>query len=169
MIIALSGTPGTGKHTVAKEVSKATGYTVIDLGKLLGGGKKEKEISLRQLDSAFEAVKKNDSLVVSHLAHLINSKRISLTVVLRTKPLVLAKRLKKRGYSKQKIYDNVMFEALDGTYIEALETRRKTFQIDNTTDLKRTVSRVIAIINGRGRNDSVDFSADVIKIEKMLK
>ncbi len=169
MIIAFSGTPGTGKHTVAKIVSKIIGYKVIDLGKILKNGKKEREISLSQLNSAFRSVIKDNSIVVSHMSHLINSSKINLVIVFRTQPLILAKRLKKRGYSKSKIYDNVMFEAIDGTYLEAIETKKKVFQVNNSKNVKETVDKVIKIINGTGKNENIDFSSSIIKIEKIFK
>lgn len=165
MIIAISGTPGTGKHTVAEQVSKITGYKVLDLGKLLSKSDGEKEVSLKQLNSAFQNIKKENSLVVSHLSHLIDSKSIKITIVLRTDPLILIKRLKKRGYSSSKIYDNAMFEALDGTYLEAILKKRKTFQIDNSGDLGEAVKKVVKIIKGKGRGDKVDFSPEVLKVE----
>ena len=169
MIIALTGTPGTGKHTLAEKLSKKMNFNVIDLGKALRGRTTEKEVTVRDINSAFKRLKKDNSIIVSHLSHFIRSKDIKLIIVLRTDPELLAGRLKKRGYSPLKIYDNVMFEAIDGTYLEAVSTGKSVFQIDNSGGIGRCVEKAAAIIKGTGKGDSVDFSDKIIKIEKMLK
>lgn len=169
MIIAISGTPGTGKHTVAKVLADKMGYRVIDLGKALNKEKKEREVTLIELNRTFQKLKKDNSIVISHLSHLINSPDIRMVIVLRTDPLILADRLKHRNYSREKIYDNVMFEAIDGTYMEALKRRGNVFQVDNTLNVHRTVERVLKIINGKEKSETIDFSRKIVKIEKMFK
>ena len=49
MIIAISGTPGTGKHTIAKILAKEMKYKVLDLNPVLNSGKKEKEVTLKEV------------------------------------------------------------------------------------------------------------------------
>jgi adenylate kinase len=169
MIIAISGTPGTGKHTLADRLSRKIKYEVLDLNPFLTKGKKEEEVTLKKLNRVFQRHKKDNLLVVSHLAHFIESKQINLLIVLRTEPMVLAKRLRGRRYSKEKIRDNVIFEAMNGTYEEALKMKRNVFQIDNTQNIDRAVKKARLIINGKGRGDNVDFSGKIIKMEKMLK
>ncbi len=169
MIIAISGTPGTGKHSIAERISKLTGYKIIDLGKMLSSKNGEKEISIKELNKSFQKVKSDNSLVISHLSHLLNSKSIKTTIIIRTDPFILKKRLEKRGYAKSKVYDNVMFEALDGTYIEAKKRKRKVFQVDNSKDIEIAVKKVLNIIHGKGKDDNVNFSDRIIKIEEMFK
>ncbi len=169
MIIAISGTPGTGKHTLAKELARKINYKILDLNKILKKGEKEREVTLKEVNEAFQKNKKDDLLVVSHLSHFIKSKRINFVIVLRTDPLVLIKRLKKRGYKKEKIYDNVIFEAMNGTYEEALRMKRKVFQIDNTKNMEDTLKKAVLIIKGKGKGEKVDFSNKILKVEKMFK
>jgi adenylate kinase len=169
MIIALSGTPGTGKHTLAERLAKIRGYNIIDLGKALTDGKTEKDVTIDEINTAFQRLKKDNSIVVSHLSHFITSKSIKLTIILRTDPVILIKRLEKRGYNKSKIYDNAMFEAIDGTTIEATISGKRTFQIDNSKNLEKTVKKVINVINGKGGGDRVDFSSKITTVEKMFK
>jgi adenylate kinase len=169
MIIALSGTPGTGKHTLAERLAKIKGYSIIDLGKALAGGKTEKDVTIDEINTAFQRMKKDNSIVVSHLSHFIRSKSIKLIIILRTDPVILIKRLEKRGYSKSKIYDNAMFEAIDGTTVEATISGKKTVQIDNSKNLNKTVKKTLDVINGKGRSDRVDFSSKITTVEKMFK
>lgn len=169
MIIAISGTPGTGKHTIAKILAKEMKYKVLDLNPVLNPGKKEKEVTLKEVNLAFQRNKTDNLIVVSHLAHFIKSNKINFVIVLRTNPLVLVKRLKKRGYKKSKIYDNAIFEAMDGTYAEASKMKKEVFQINNTKNLEMTIKKAKSIINGKGKGDIVDFSDTILKIEKMFK
>lgn len=169
MIIAISGTPGTGKHTVAKALARKLKYPILDLNRVLGGGKTEREVTLREVNDAFQSLKQDNALVVSHLSHFIKSNRISMIIVLRTDPTILVRRLRKRGYKKAKIYDNAIFEAMNGTYAEALRTKKRVFQIDNTKNINRTVKKAMSAINGTGKSDAVDFSDKILKIEKIFK
>ena len=169
MIIAISGTPGTGKHTLAKELAGKTGYEILDLNRILKKGKKEREVTLKEVNEAFQKNKKDNLLVVSHLSHFIKSKSIDLVIVLRTDPIILIRRLKKRGYKKEKIYDNALFEAMNGTYAEALEMKQKVFQINNTRNIKISVKKAMLIIEGKERGENIDFSDKILEVEKMFK
>jgi Predicted nucleotide kinase (related to CMP and AMP kinases) len=84
MIIAISGTPGTGKHTLAKELAGKTNYGILDLNRILKKGNKEREVTLKEVNEAFQKNKKDNLLVVSHLSHFIRSKSIDFVIVLRT-------------------------------------------------------------------------------------
>lgn len=169
MIIAISGTPGTGKHTLAKELARKTDYDILDLNGILKKGKKEREVTLKEVNDAFQKNKKNNLLVVSHLSHFIRSKSIDFVILLRTNPIILARRLEKRGYKKEKIYDNALFEAMNGTYAEALQMGKKVFQIDNTNNINNTVKKAMSIISGKGKGENIDFSGKILKVEKMFK
>ncbi len=169
MIIAISGTPGTGKHTVSKVLARKIDYDILDLNRILKRGKKEREVTLEEVNKAFKKNEKDNLLVVSHLSHFIKSKDISFVIVLRTDPITLIKRLEKRGYKKEKIYDNAIFEAMNGTYTEALQMKKKVFQVDNTKNINNTIKKVMLIIAGKGKGEKVDFSEKILKVEKMFK
>ncbi len=169
MIIAISGTPGTGKHTLAKELARKTNYEILDLNRILKKGGKEREVTLKEVNEVFQKNKKDNIIVVSHLSHFIRSKSINFVIVLRTDPLILIKRLEKRGYKKEKIYDNVIFEAMNGTYEEALNMKRKIFQINNTKNIKSTVKKAMLILAGEEKEENIDFSDKILKVEKMFK
>jgi adenylate kinase len=169
MIIAISGTPGTGKHTLANALARKTNYKILDLNRILKKGGGESEVTIKEVNEAFQRNKKDNLLVVSHLSHFIRSKSINFVIVLRTDPIILIKRLEKRGYKKEKIYDNAIFEAMDGTYAEALRMKRNVFQIDNTRSINNTVKKVMSIMTGSRKGENVDFSEKIMKVEKMFK
>ena len=70
-----------------------------------------------------------------------------------------------RGYDKEKVYDNVVFEALDGSVIETIELGKKFVQIDSTRDYKTTLRQAYLLItkNKRPRKFNPDYSRYVIR------
>ncbi len=170
MIIAISGTPGTGKHTIARELADKLGYEVLDAINLLKKKDMETLVSVRELNEVISPRLKDRTIVVSHLSHFLTSKEISVFIVLRCDPVTLIKRLGKRGYSTEKIYDNAMFEAIDGTIIEARELHKNVVQVDNTRNERRVVRMLERLItDGRPvKKFSEDYSKRIRFIEKSL-
>ena len=156
MIIALTGTPGTGKTTVCNILNQQYGYDIIDLNRLvidekLNSGKDEASDSLivdiEKLGSRVQEILNQfaDSIIEGHFSHLLPADAI---IVLRTEPLALRERLRKRkGYSYQKIKENADAEALDVILVEAYEQNNDVFEI-NTTDMAAldTAKYVVSII-----------------------
>ncbi|MCW1293906.1 MAG: adenylate kinase family protein [Candidatus Parvarchaeota archaeon] len=166
MIIAITGTPGVGKHSVAEKLRLRTGYEVLDVNRLLRK-KHIKNISASELNKLVSPLLHQNMIVVSHLAHLLTSKKINLFIVLRCDPRILSRRLKRRGYSAGKIYANTMFETIDGEYIEAIELHRNVIQFDNSSNISRTVDLIAKLIRGGTlRGDSVDYSSYLMQVGK---
>ena len=170
MIIAISGTPGTGKHTIARELADRLGYEVLDATKLLKKKSTETLVSVRELNEAVNPRLKDRTIIVSHMSHFLTSKEISVFIVLRCDPRILIKRLRRRGYNTEKVYDNAMFEAIDGTIIEARELHKNVVQIDNTRSKKEVVRMLERFItDGRPvKKFSEDYSKRIRFIEKSL-
>ncbi len=172
MIISLSGTPGTGKSALGANVARKLGYDVIELSDFIKNGSElETEVSLNDLNHISNSKMKENSIIVSHLAHLLTSNKIDLFIVLRCDPRELIKRLKKRGYPNSKVYDNAMFEALDGTYIEAVELHKNVVQIDNTKNLNSAVRQIVSFVeNGDPpKKFNKDYSKYLLLIEKLFR
>ena len=125
--IGITGTPATGKKTLAKNLSKATGFKVFNINRIcvLGGaiiGRDAYGIvadvnKLKKIIS--KKISKNFILVGHLLPHVISSKKVDIVIVLRCNPYVLEERLRKRGYPEKKVLMNVGAEILANCYFEA--------------------------------------------------
>ncbi len=151
LVIAVSGTPGTGKSVFSRTLAKKLGVSVVDLNALIA----EKKIYTLDTDSTKIAniqkmrkefactVRNSDGPIVAEglLAHLLQKKILTHVIILRTKPKVLERRLRARNYSKMKIRENVEAEALDIILWEAVDAHgiSKVYEID-TTRLKPIVA-----------------------------
>ena len=129
-VLAVSGTPGTGKTTLCKALA-AAGWQVLSLADLAEehgcmGPVDEADgaapIDVHRLAEAWEAPGEGRWLVDGHLAHLLEVDGI---VLLRCRPSVLNERLSARGYEARKVKANVEWEMTAGHWAELVE-----FEID---------------------------------------
>ena len=151
MQIALTGTPGTGKTTVAALLP----YRVIDINSLV------KEGMNLGLDPERGCLEADMDALAGHLASLEGDETQILeghfshhfadwSIVLRLSPSALRPRLEARGYSQAKIRENLEAEALDVITVEAVEMCRRVDEIDTTGRSAEDVARMIRdIIEGR--------------------
>ncbi len=172
MIVALSGTPGTGKSTVTRILAER-GLRVLEVGALAEEkgavcGRDEDRGSLEiDVDALDEALRKEreegTTLLVGHLSHLLTA---DLIIVLRTSPAVLLDRLRGRGWPERKVRENVEAEACDVILVEALERTDKVFEIDTshrTPD--ETADAVLEILAGKTEkyaHGNIDWSEEVL-------
>lgn len=150
-IIAVSGTPGTGKTSFAKNLAKKLDAKIIDLNEVIEksgaydiGSDGTRLVDPEDLREEFKKIHTSEENVVVDglLSHLLSPDQITQVVVLRTNPDVIEKRLKKRNYSGKKLRDNLEAEALGVILWEAVDVheRSKVYEID-TTEMK--VSKVV--------------------------
>ncbi|MFB6303813.1 MAG: adenylate kinase family protein [Haloferacaceae archaeon] len=157
MTVALTGTPGTGKTTVAERL--ADDFDVIHLNEVIEreGFWTERDPERGSLVADLEAVEswladRDPDVVESHLAHLLPVDRV---VVLRCHPEELAARLRARGgddaESEASIRENAESEALDVVLGEAVERhgRENVYEVDTTgRDPEAVVADVRAVLAG---------------------
>lgn len=160
MIIALTGTPGTGKTTTAGRIhgQYRDRYRIIDLNRLvldegLHSGKDAVRdsylVDMEKLEERIQQIitqssKGMDIILEGHLSHLLPADAV---IVLRAKPDVLRERLMRKEYSPQKIQENSDAEALDVILIESVERCQKVFEVDTTDrDPQDVAVSVLSII-----------------------
>lgn len=146
MIIAITGTPGTGKTSIAKFLARNLGYGYVNINEyaikrcLVGVDRKRKSkiINVKRLFLLSRGFKGN-LVLDSHLSHFC---RARLKFVLRTRPDILKKRLLKRGWSAKKVKENIDSEILGIIACEA-----NGIQINTTNGgagkAVRTMERII--------------------------
>jgi len=170
MLLALTGTPGTGKTSVA-EVLRRRGYFIVYLDRLaeernLITGADEpggvREVDIDALDREIRVPVKLGFLV-AHYAHLLS---VNETVVLRCHPRTLAERLRSRGWPEAKVRENAEAEAIDAITQEAVARGVPTFEVDTTASTpSETASVVLGILEGKTRGHepgAIDWSDEVV-------
>ncbi|HLC67779.1 MAG TPA: adenylate kinase family protein [archaeon] len=153
MLIVITGTPGTGKTAVAAVLKEKLSAHVIDIDYLvkkykikshLDKKRKSKIIDEHELAVAAEKENRKGEIVVfeglmSHFA------RADLTVILRTEPHVLHKRLQEREWHKPKIKENIEAEVIDSIATECVD-KKNVVELDTTENKPEDIADIIASI-----------------------
>jgi len=180
MLIALTGTPGTGKTSISN-ILRANGFEIVDINKVATGedfliGNDEKRNSkIVDVDRLNIYIKENYKekdivFIEGHLSHLLKS--VDKVIVLRCHPNELIKRLYQKGWKKKKIKENVEAEILDIILCETVDNHPKKNIIEiDTTNME--ISNVAALITEIIKNKfehmkkhnigNIDWSEEILK------
>ncbi|NLL94264.1 MAG: AAA family ATPase [Thermoplasmatales archaeon] len=172
-MVALTGTPGTGKTSVAGEL-RLRGHEVLDLNgyaaenDLLGERDEARDTSDVDVDALRDSLaglgKGRNVVAEGHLAHFLDCDKI---VVLRCHPDALAARLRARGYAEGKVSENVAAEILDVIFCESLESGAPVYEIDTTSSGPASVAETVeGIMTGKGNyapGKGTDWSGEMEK------
>jgi adenylate kinase len=172
----LTGTPGTGKSSVAKRLPAHLHATELrELALRLGvgwrRGRHTVEVDLPGLRRVFRSHARTlpAGVLVGHLAHLLP---VQYIVVLRCHPRELARRLGRAGRSPRDRDANVLAEALDVVLVEALATGVPVREVDTTGRSPTAVARLVTDLVRRGpvaRYGRVNWLADRWVTEELLR
>jgi adenylate kinase len=160
VIVAVTGTPGTGKTTATEllDTEFDLGLDVVHLNEVIReaglteGHDDERDSAVADLDAVREWLAgREDILVESHLAHEIDADRV---VVLRCHPEVIERRLQDRGESEASARENAESEALDVVLAGAVDRHGPddVYEIDATDRSPEAVAEAIAAVV-RGERD----------------
>jgi len=140
MILSVSGTPKTGKTSVAKALARKLGWELISLNELarqknlyLGYDRfrKSRIVDLKSLRAEVRKLSRSrkNLIIESHYSHDIPC---DVVIILRTNPRELRRRMRKAGWSKRKIEENIEAEIMEIVKGEALEKAKRVLEIETT-------------------------------------
>jgi len=140
-LIVISGTPGTGKTTLALWLSKKLKIPRLDLHdyyKEISTGYDRSgkcyDIDINKFEKLVMKKLKSSSLIVdSHISHLLPKKMVDFCIVTICSDLKkLEKRLVERKYSKKKVRENLDSEIFQICLNEAKEKKHKIIEVDTS-------------------------------------
>ena len=150
--IVIAGVPGVGKSTVAGAVAERLGCPVIGVSEL---AVKEGALLGRDVERDTDVVdlpRLKEIIVEGHYAYdVVPSDLVSHALVLRRAPWTLKEELRERGYSDEKINENVEAELLDVPLIEAIEALGPDLVCEADTTGRtpeETVDEILGILEG---------------------
>lgn len=167
MSFVITGSPGVGKHTITKEISKILQLPIMDINEiakkfgLLEKNEDTNEVDVSKLEEIIKKEIKQNSLLVGHLApYVLSSNQVKKVIVLRKNPYDLISVYKERNYSKEKIKDNIGSEALGVIFYDSISKfgKEEVLQIDVTSqDIQKTTKKVLDAINGEIKAEEIDW------------
>ncbi len=157
MRLVVTGTPGTGKTTIASRLAEMLNLRYVNLNRELvksGACRYNPEIFSYEVIDVEHAEKlvreillENDNSVFDTLlVELIDPSLIDWVIVLRLNPYILYRRLREeRGWRGRKLCENVLAEILDYSLVKAIESvgEDKVIEVDTTGKSVEEVIREI--------------------------
>lgn len=149
--IGLTGTPGTGKKTVAAILERRLNTKTVDLNRLAAGEGPVLNIS-KLKKSSVKALETKPVIIYGHLLpYTLSRRQLDLAVVLRCDPSILLKRYAQRNYSEEKAKENAGAETLDIALADTVKVfgRGKVAEVD-TTHLSpdKVAESILSIMRG---------------------
>ncbi len=170
MIVALTGTPGTGKTSVAKILEK--NFKVVYLKNFKDariGYDADRDsyiMDLEKIKKEIDNIKQEGTVIIEgHFAHEMDA---DIVIVLRCHPDVLKKRLSQRDYKDEKIMENLEAEAMSLITSEAIliHGKDKVFEIDTTDRVpEECADLVMHIIKTKDKRFAphINYSEEILK------
>ena len=181
MLIALTGTPGTGKTTVSHLLA-AQGITTYSLNELalshhfVQGMDVKRGSNVLDMEKINAYIKKECGgktepiILEGHASHWLL--QVQWVIILRCHPKTLRQRLKTKSWNEEKIQENVEAEILDIILCETTEIHHShhLLEIDTTNQTPASVANIILSQIHTGFSDvsdycigGVDWSEEILK------
>ncbi len=163
MIIIVTGTPGTGKTTLSSMLASKLGGRHIDVSRLIeeeglwvSVDEERSNALVADIDAVKRRIRAENSRVLiidSHFGEEFASgirDEEAVVLILRLDPFILAERLRRRGWPKRKIRENVEAEILGVCTANALSSEaRRVCEIDATgLTAERLLDKALRIMRG---------------------
>ena len=153
--ILVGGTPGTGKTKIAKMLGTRLSVRVVELGELadsagcIAAQDKARDTGIIDEDCLAIAIQlevadmTRQLVIVGHYIDLVPFSAVDHVFILRTHPETLRHRLIARGWSEEKISENVEAEVLGVCQLDAFES----FGEDLVNEIDTTDTRPAEVVD----------------------
>jgi len=165
-VILITGTPCTGKTTIAKKLTTKLKADYVNLTQLattenltLGKDKKRNTIIInekrmkRRITQIIKTSASSNVVIDGHYAaNIVPDKLATHVFVLRRNPTELKKLMQKKRYADTKLWENLAAEILDVSLIDALNAydSEKVCELDITEKtLHQNVTTIMNVLNGK--------------------
>ncbi len=155
-VVIIGGVPGSGKTTIAKELSRKLNGLLINVSEYAISRNLileydedrdtyviDEDSLVRDILSRICSTKYNYIILDTHYGEIFPQDIITLYFILRIDPRVLYERLKKRGWNEKKIKENVLAEILGTITANALAR----FSEDKICEINVTSRKVSDIVD----------------------
>ncbi len=144
--VIITGTPGTGKTMLAKELASRSGLEYVDVNDVIGKHglsegydrtRRTEEIDPDRLSRVLIGMIEDSEkklLIDSHMSHFLPKEYVKLCIVTKCSLPELKTRLAERGYSGRKMRENMDAEIFDVCLTDAYEAGHNVLVVE--TDKK---------------------------------
>jgi adenylate kinase len=175
MRIAITGTPGVGKTTVAKLLAQELDFDYIDLNKLaedkdlITGTDVRRNAKIINIKALPTLQLPKNCVIDGHLSQYCKA---DLVIVLRCDPRELRKRLAQKRWGLPKVKENLEAEALGVIALEARDLNPETYEMDVTKILPQyTAEAIVEMVKGgerKGYKPHIDYSERVTEVKRVV-
>jgi len=160
-VIAITGTPGTGKSTAARLLAKRTGWRYVDLNheivrnRLYSGYDRKRRSYITDMRRVTIFVRKlvhgeRPVIIEGHLSHNLPKEMVNEVFVLRCRTGALRKRLERKRWPKAKVDENVEAEMIGLIAWEARKKHARVVELDTTKMSPLTLAvKMEKVLKGR--------------------
>ncbi len=169
-IIGITGTPGSGKKSIAPLIAKRLSLPCVSLNDiafsegLVSADGEKGEVDTALLRRAVEKHITDRAVVHGHLfPYVFRAAAAEKVVVLRCEPRVLKARLMARGYPMEKVVENVEAELIGLIASDSQDAfgEAKTREFDTSATSPREASEgVCRILRGAKAGSRIDWTRD---------